>query len=42
MEEELTIELCAHSYNAYDDVQQAAVGEELLCECEARNMKDML
>ena len=42
--EELAIELCVCGYHVYNNVLEAAVREELpmACECEARNMKDML
>jgi len=42
IEEEFVIELCVHGYRIYNDVWVAAVGEDLPCEYEARNMKDML
>jgi len=42
LEEELAIELRVRGYHVYNDVRVAAVVEELLCEYEARNTKDML
>ena len=39
---ELTLhsQLCVHGYHIYSDIWEAAVGEELLCECEPKNTKD--
>jgi len=42
IEEEFVIELCVHGCHIYSDVWVAAVGEDLPCEYEARNTKDML
>jgi len=39
---ELVIELCVHGCHVYDSLLVAAVGEELPCEYEARNAKEML
>ena len=40
MEDELAIELCVRGYHVYNNIWEAAVGEELPCEHEPRNTKD--
>ena len=40
MEDKLAIKLRVHGYHIYNNIWEAAVGEELLCEREPRNTKD--
>ena len=40
MEKELVIKLYVRGYHVYEDMWEAAVWEELLCEWETRNSKD--